>query len=107
MSEIVNVGVDEFDQEVLQSDKPVLVDFWAEWCGPCRSLTPIIEAVNEAYSDQIKVTKVNVDNAQELAGQYGVRGIPALLIFKEGEIADRHVGALSKSELEEFVNKNL
>lgn len=107
MSDIVDVGVNEFDQEIVQADKPVLVDFWAEWCGPCRSLTPIIEAVNEEYADQIKVAKVNVDNAQELAGQYGVRGIPALLIFKDGEVVDRHVGALSKSELQEFVNKNL
>lgn len=107
MSDINNVGVDEFDNEVLQSDKPVLVDFWAEWCGPCRSLTPIIEAVSEEYADELKVVKVNVDNAQELAGQYNVRGIPALLMFKDGQVQDRHVGALSKSELVEFIKKVL
>lgn len=105
MSKIIEVGADEFDNEVLQADKPVLVDFWAEWCGPCRSLTPIVEAVADQYSDDLKVVKVNVDNDQELAGQYNVRGIPALLLFKDGDVQERHVGALSKSELEDFIEK--
>lgn len=107
MGKIIDVSSDSFETEVLQADKPVLVDFWAEWCGPCRSLTPIVEAVAEEFSEDLTVAKVNVDNDQELAGQYNVRGIPALLLFKDGDVQERHVGALSKSELVEFIKKVL
>ena len=85
-----------FDQEVLASDKPVLVDFWATWCGPCRMLAPIIEEIAESRSD-IKVGKVNVDEEPDLASQFGVMSIPTLLVFKEGELVNQTVGARPKS----------
>jgi thioredoxin 1 len=89
-----------FDAEVLQSSQPVLVDFWAPWCGPCRQIAPMIDALASEYAGTIKVGKVNVDDSPQAAGQYGVQSIPTLMIFKGGEVVDRFVGAKPKSVLQ-------
>ncbi len=89
-----------FDAEVLQSQQPVLVDFWAPWCGPCRQIAPMIDALATEYAGTVKVGKVNVDDSPQAAGQYGVQSIPTLMIFKGGEIVDRFVGAKPKSVLQ-------
>ncbi len=96
-----------FQQEVLQSDLPVLVDFWAEWCGPCKMIAPLLTQIAEAYRGRLKVVKVNIDEAPRTPQQYGVRGIPTLMIFKNGEVVATRVGAMSKAELESFINANL
>ncbi|MCZ2721799.1 thioredoxin TrxA [Marinomonas sp. 15G1-11] len=93
----------QFSEEVLNSDVPVLVDFWAPWCGPCKMIAPVLEDVAEDYSDRLKVVKLNVDENQETAPKYNVRGIPTLLIVKGGEVIATKVGAVSKSQLVEFV----
>ena len=94
-----HVTDDDFETEVLKATGPVLVDFWAEWCGPCRSLTPSIDALADEKNDQIKVVKVNVDKSPNAPGKYGVRSIPALYVFKDGEVVAQTAGALSKSDL--------
>lgn len=92
---------DTFEDEVLQTDRPVLIDFWAPWCGPCRVVSPIVEELADEYAGRVKVGKVNVDENPETAEQYGIRGIPTLLFFKDGDIADRVVGAAPKSQIAE------
>lgn len=95
----------DFDSKVLKSDKPVLVDFWAEWCGPCRQVGPIVDALAEEFSGQLEVVKVNIDENPETPTKYGVRGIPTLMVFKGGELAGTKVGALPKPQLQEWVKE--
>ncbi len=96
-----------FDADVLKSETPVLVDFWAEWCGPCRMLGPTIDTVADEYAGKAKVGKLNVDQEMGIAQRYGIRGIPALLIFKDGKVAGQLVGAVPKAEIEKLLNNNL
>jgi thioredoxin 1 len=107
MSQAKELTGADFDAEVLQSDIPVLVDFWAPWCGPCRMMGPILDAVAEKYDGRVKVGKVNVDEAGDLAGKYGVRSIPTLIIFKGGEQADMVVGAVPEAELTQRLDRAL
>lgn len=94
-----------FKQEVLDESLPVLVDFWAEWCGPCRMIAPVVEQIAKKYKGQLKVCKVDVDNAPKTTANYGIISVPTLVIFKKGKIAGKVIGALSKSELEKAVKK--
>ena len=106
MSEII-LNENNFEEEVLNSDKPVLVDFWATWCGPCRMIAPLISQLAEKYNGKIKVCKADVDENAELASSYGVSSIPTLLIFKNGEIAAQRIGSASMPVLEAFIADNL
>jgi thioredoxin 1 len=96
-----------FDADVLQADKPVLVDFWAEWCGPCRMLGPTIDAIADEYQGKLKVGKLNVDENNQTAFRYQVRGIPAILLFKGGKVVDQRVGAVPKSELAKMIEAHV
>ena len=98
---------DNFQNEVLDADQPVLVDFWAEWCGPCKSLGPILEEISNDLKNQLKVVKVNLDENQDLAMKYSIRSIPTLLLFKEGELIDTKVGLLPKSDLVEWLDSKI
>jgi len=105
MSEnIVHVTDSSFDSDVLQSEIPTLVDFWAEWCGPCKMIAPILDEIADEFSGKIKICKVDVDSNPESAAKFNVRGIPTLLVFKNGAVEATKVGALSKGQLTEFVN---
>ncbi len=104
---VLEVSDASFDSEVLQSDKPVLVDFWAVWCGPCKMIGPIVDQVADSYAGRLKVAKVNVDQNNATPGRYGIRGIPTLLFFKGGKIADQIVGYVSREVIEEKVQRLL
>ena len=99
MTAIKNCNENDFENEVLKSNLPVIVDFWAEWCGPCKMLTPILEELSDEMKNEINVVKVNLDNNQDLAMKYSIRSIPTLLLFKEGNLVDTKVGLLPKSEI--------
>ena len=105
MSEaIVHTSDDNFEQDVLKADSPVLVDFWAEWCGPCKMIAPILEEIASEYGGKIKICKMDVDANTNTAPKFGIRGIPTLIIFNNGEVAGTKVGALSKSQLSAFID---
>jgi len=106
MSEIV-LNKENFEQEVIKSPIPVLVDFWAVWCGPCKAIAPIIEELAKEYEGKIKVGKVNVDENNEIASQYGIMSIPTIKIFKNGKIAGEMIGAAPKNQFEEMIKKSL
>jgi thioredoxin 1 len=108
MSEhIHHVTDDSFESEVLKSDIPVLVDYWAEWCGPCKAIAPMLDDIAREYTGKIKVAKVNVDENQQTPQKYGIRGIPTLMLFKGGNLEATKVGALSKSQLAAFLDSNI
>lgn len=104
---VINATAETFDQEVLKATQLVLVDFWAEWCGPCKALSPILTAVAEEYAGKCKIVKVNIDEAQSLAAEHGVRSIPTLLVFKEGKEIEREVGALPKPRITALIDSHL
>jgi len=108
MSEhIHHVTDDTFEPEVLQADKPVLVDYWAEWCGPCKMIAPLLDDLAKDYAGKLKVAKLNIDENQATPPKYGIRGIPTLMLFKNGTLAATKVGALSKSQLLAFIDSNI
>lgn len=103
---IQNVTDANFEAEVLNSSEPVLVDYWAEWCGPCKALTPVLEEVAPEYAGKVKIAKINIDENPDTAVKYGVRSIPTLMIFKNGSVENMKLGALSKVQLTEFIDEN-
>ncbi len=108
MSENIQAVTDQsFDQDVLQSDKPVLVDYWAEWCGPCKAIAPVLEEIARDYSDRLRVAQLNIDENPETPPRYGIRGIPTLMLFKDGNVEATKVGAVSKSQLTAFIDSNV
>ena len=104
---IVQLTDDSFDTDVLSASGPVLVDFWAEWCGPCKMIAPLLNDIAEEYNGKVKVGKLNIDQNESTPPKFGIRGIPTLLLFKDGAVADTKVGALSKNQLKEFIENNL
>ncbi len=104
---VLQVTDDTFDAEVLKSETPVLVDFWASWCGPCRAIAPVVEELSEQYAGKVKIAKLNVDESPKTPGQYGIRAIPTLIMFKGGQVADQITGAVSKSHIEQALQKLL
>lgn len=102
---IVHVNDDNFDQEVLKSDLPVLVDFWAAWCGPCKMIGPIVEKLADEHAGKIKVAKCDTEESSQVPGRYGIRGIPTLILFKNGEVVDQVVGAVPKEVLDDLISK--
>ncbi len=106
-SDIVYVTDDSFEEDVLKSDIPVLVDYWAEWCGPCKMIAPLLEEIVGDYTGKLKVAKLNIDENSATPPKFGIRGIPTLMIFKDGDVEATKVGALSKSQLTAFIDSNL
>jgi len=106
-SGIGHVSDDTFEADVLKADKPVLVDYWAEWCGPCKMIAPVLEEISAEYGDKIDVVKLNIDENPQTPPKYGIRGIPTLMIFKDGLVEATKVGAVTKSQLAAFIDSNI
>jgi len=102
---IAHISDDQFDNEVLKSSEPVLVDFWAEWCGPCKMIAPILDELADSYAGKIKIKKINIDHNQKTPRNYNVRGIPTLMIFKDGKVQATQIGAVGKKQLEQLIDK--
>lgn len=107
IDKIVHITDDNFESEVLQSSEPVLVDYWAEWCGPCKMIAPVLDEIAGEYEGRVKVAKLNIDDNPNTPPRYGIRGIPTLMLFKDGEVEATKVGAVSKSQLTAFIDSNL
>ena len=105
MSQPINITDDTFENEVIQSETPVVVDFWATWCGPCKMIAPILEELAKEYDGKVKITKLDVDSNNQTAGKYNIMSIPSLLFFKNGEVVDQVVGAIPKSQLAQRIDK--
>ena len=103
----VNVTDDNFDQEVLKSSKPIVVDFWAEWCGPCKQIAPTLEEISDEMSDKVTIAKLNIDSEVNSGTKYGIRGIPTMLLFKDGELKATKVGATTKSNIVTWIKENI
>jgi thioredoxin 1 len=101
------VSDDTFEQDVLKASEPVIVDFWAEWCGPCKTIAPVLEELAQEYGDKLKVVKMNVDENPQTPMTYGIRGIPTLIMFKDGQVASQQVGAHPKTTLKEWIDKEV
>jgi thioredoxin 1 len=104
---IVHTTDATFDQDILKSDQPVLLDFWAEWCGPCKMIAPVLDEIAEEYKDRLKIAKINIDENPHTPPRFGIRGIPTLILFKNGTVEAQKVGAVSKSQLAAFLESNL
>ena len=104
---VLHVTDSNFDELVLKADAPVLVDYWAEWCGPCKMIAPVLDEISEEYSGKITVAKLNIDDNPATPSHYGVRGIPTLMLFKDGDVEATKVGALTKSQLTQFIDGNI
>lgn len=107
MSNLNSVTDSSFDEDVLQSSLPVLVDYWAEWCRPCQMLTPILEEVSETYKEKVKIVKMNVDQNTAIPAKFGIRGIPTVILFKSGKVAATKSGFMNKSQMTDFLNSHL
>ena len=104
---IVHISDESFEEEVLQSERPVLIDYWAEWCGPCKMIAPVLDEIATEYSDRLKVVKLNIDDNPQTPPKYGTRGIPTLMVFKNGQVEATKVGAVSKAQLTAFLDDSL
>jgi thioredoxin 1 len=104
---IAHISDESFEEEVLQSERPVLIDYWAEWCGPCKIIAPVLDEIATEYSDRLKVVKLNIDENPQTPPKYGIRGIPTLMVFKNGQVEATKVGAVSKAQLTAFLDDSL